>query len=101
MNSFSSGFHPFPHLLTFRDVAHPHRQEPGKEPITGTCWGYLRVFEPPLNNKVLSAQQLSRSKATFARPADIDVGRKRENVQNPLKCRGRRSLTLIACPPRE
>jgi len=47
MNSCSSGVHPFPHLLTIRDVAHPHRQEPGNELITGTSWGFLRVFEPP------------------------------------------------------
>jgi len=48
MNSCSSGFHPFPHLLTIRDVAYPHhRQEPRKELFTGTCWGFLRVFEPP------------------------------------------------------
>jgi len=47
MNSCSSGVHPFPHLLTIRDVPHPHRQEPGNELITGTSWGFLRVFEPP------------------------------------------------------
>jgi len=59
MNSCSSGFHPFPYRLTIRDVARPHRQEPRKELIIDTCWGFLRVFHPPpVKSKVLSPHQL-------------------------------------------